>query len=414
MFCPECGKNNADELEKCAYCGAALEDNSTGAIPVGTYAKKGLDWIKNTALPFVLKYKKIGIPIAVIVVLLIGFYAVGSVFSDPQRIVSQYVDGVKNEDWNSVYNLLDLEENDFISVDHFITYCETNTNNYSDITSYNITEQMPERTNEELIKSYIISYVTSGATYENSFELKLVKQEHKSWLFYPTYKISTQNMLGECSILTYPNSNVSIDGTEITSNHTDDNGYAIYTVSSVFQGEHTLKISHELFEDYEDTLYISDSPETVNVDSLRLKEGVSAEISSLTQSNFKLMCEGAIAGKEFKNLGISYTKDDDKLERLIEQYENFSERIKREDGTGLKNITLSNFSDKSTQSSMNRSMTYCSYMNFDYTYTYTYKSGDEVKEESSQHERDGYISITYSYENDGWVMSSIDNYSIYY
>ena len=301
-----------------------------------------------------------------------------------------------------------------LSVILTVKYCETNTNNYSNITSYNITEQMPERTNEELIKSYIISYVTSGATFENSFELKLVKQEEKSWLFYPTYKISTQNMLGECSILTYPNSNVSIDGTEITSNHTDDNGYAIYTVSSVFQGEHTLKISHELFEDYEDTLYISDSPETVNVDSIRLKEDVLEEIASLTQSNFKLMCEGAIAGKEFKNLGIACTKDDDNLERLIEQYENFSKRIKREDGTGLKNITLSNFSNKSTQSSMNRSMTYRSYMNFNYTYTYTYKSGDEVKEELSQRERNGYISITYSYENDGWVMSSIDNYSIYY
>ncbi len=415
MFCPECGKNNADELEKCAYCGTVLEDNAKGGnIPISEYAKKGVGWIKTTALPFVLKYKKIGIPLVLIVILLIGFYSVGSIFSDPQRIVSQYVEGVKDENWNGVYGLLDLEENDFINAEQFVTYCETNSNNYSDITNYTISEQITNRADDELIKSYIVSYVTSGATYENSFEIRLVKQDRNSWLFYPTYKISTQNMLGECFVYTYPDATVSIDNVEIVSNSIDDSGYAVYNVSSVFQGEHTLKISHKLFADYEDTLYISDSPETVTVDSLKLKDEVSAEIAALTQSNFKTMCDGAIAGKEFKNLEIPHTKDDDKLERLLEQYENFSERIKREDGTGLKTITLSNFSDKSSQSSVNRTMTYRSYMNFDYTYTYTYKSGDEIKEETSPYERDGYISITYSYENDGWVISSIDNYSIYY
>jgi len=414
MFCPECGKSNSDELEKCAYCGAELVDNTAGGVPVGDYAKKGLNWFKKTALPFVLKYKKIGIPIIVIAALGVGFYAAGSVLSDPQRIVSKYVDGVKNEDWAGVYSLLDLEENDFIGVDNFTKYCETNANNYSEITSYNIIEQMPDRTKEELIKSYIVSYVTSGASSEDSFELKLVKQEGKSWLFYPTYKISTQNMLGECSVLTYPNATVSIDGIDITSTGIDDSGYATYYVSSVFQGEHTLKISHELFEDYEDTLYISDYPETVNLDTLKLKENVSTELASLTQSNFKTMCEGAIAGKEFENLGITCTKDDDKLDSLIEQYEYFSERIKREDGTGIKNITLSDFSDNSSQKSVNRTMTYRCYVTFDYTYTYTYKYGEEVMEVSPEYERDGYVSITYTYEDGKWVMSSFDNYSLYY
>lgn len=417
MFCPECGKQNADEAEKCAYCGAALEDNAGGRVSVGEYAKKGIGWIKTTALPFLSKHKKIGIPAALIVVLLIAFYAVGSVLSNPQRIVSQYVEGVKSGNWNSVYKLLDLTENDFVNEDQFAAYCKTNDNNYSDITSYNIHEQnvntqMGVGADKGLIKTYVVSYVTSGATAENSFELKLVKQDGKTWLFYPKYKVSTQNMLAECTILTYPDSKVSLDGKELVSGKADENGFAVYKAAAVFKGEHSLKITHKLFESYEDKLNVSDSLQPLTVDSLKLKKDVTAELSSLTQSNFKLICEGAIAGKQFKDLGITFTKDSTKSEKLIEQYKNFAERIKKEDGSGLTSITLSDFSDKSNQSSMNNSMTYRCYLNFNYTYTSMYRY-DEA-EETSQGDGDGYVSVTYVYENDGWAMASIDNYSIYY
>lgn len=419
MFCPECGSNNPEGLTNCSCCGAPLEDNQPTKKNWNDYLYSFKSFFKNIALPFVKKRKKIIIPVAGVAILAIVFFKIGSSVSSPDYIVDKYVKSLISSNWSEVYQVLDLEENDFINYDQFVTYQENSDIDYSKIKNYKITEQGGM---VDLIQPYTVSYVTSGASSERSFTVKLIEQNKKSWLFYPSYKVATDDMLGSFSITTIKGTSAKIDNIDLTEyQKQNDSGYMTFTIPSLFKGLHTIELMHPLCDNYETQIYVDNSTNTSNeygntIIPLSLKQEEISSLASKTEEILKTICNGILANKDFGSISLKCTTDKSHAYEIEEFYSDFASYLKKENGMGLKEITFYSFTDNSEQTIFDVNQTYRCTLNFSYDYIKLDKSWfeDEVTEVSSDERSNGSITITYIYENEDWVISSIDNCRLYY
>ena len=426
MFCPECGSKNPEGLTNCSCCGALLEDNQPTRKNLNEYLSSLKSFLKNRVMPFIKKRKIIIIPLVGVVILAIVFLRIGSAVTSPEHIVDKYVKSLISSDWSSAYQFLDLEENDFVNYEQFVTYQENNTFDCSDIKNYKVIEQDGYKVTEQdgmvdLVRTYEVLYVTSGASSENSFTIKLIEQDEKSWLFYPSYKIATDDMLGTFFITTVIGTSAKIDDIDITGyQEQNDSGYTVFTIPSLFKGSHTLELMHPLCEDYETQIYVENSTNTSNeygdtIIPLCLKQEEIASLASKTEETLKTICNGILSSKDFDSLSIECTSDRSNVNEIKNFYSDLTSYLKNENGTGLKEIKFYSFTDNSQQTIFDDTQTYRCTVNFKYDYTKLEKNwyDDEISESSAEG-RTGRITITYVYENDNWVVSSIDDYRLYY
>lgn len=436
MFCPECGKNNQEGLANCAYCGALLEDNQ----PVVNNNASFQSVVTEKILPFIKKYKIIAISIPCVIIIIIAFFVIGSSINSPEHVAKEYVKNLISSNWSDAYKSLDLQETDLVNYDQFVTYQENNGFNYSEIKNYTVTEDIKysniltdskknifgkdakennDTDSNNLIKTYIVSYVTSGASSEKTFKVNLLEQAEKTWLFYPTYKVSTEDMLGSYSIQTIEGATVAVDNINLTqSKETNDSELVTYNIPSAFLGTHLLVISHPQCENYETTIDLHSNDNYLTVDSLEIKKDVTQSLSSITEKTFRTLCNSALAKDESYTLNIKESSQASESSTVKGVYDKLASSWKQDDGTGLKSITLNDFTDNSSQKELNRNLTYKCSMNFTYDYVRLYKSwgSKKIVEQSSSYSRTGYVTIKYVYDSvaSEWLLDSVDNYSIYY
>ena len=429
MFCPECGKNNQEKATYCEYCGVALGDDSQEGMGVAAYVSSLKLLLKEKIVPGVKKHRLAIIPILTILLVVIIFCAIGSSVSSPEYIAKKYVKNLITENWDAAYRALDLAESDLISYEQFVAYQEQNTFDYSTIMNYRIEEYRDSYVGSEtndLVKTYIISYVTSGASSERSFSLNLVKQNKNTWLFYPSYKVSTEEMLGGYSIQALKGSDVFVDGVQLSvsseSPEEIDGGLTTYEIPVAFLGAHTVSVSHPQCKDYETTIYVRSYHDNLTIDSLELKDEIIDYLTSETEKFFIALCNDAVDGKS----SLSYSSDIIKSYMTTDDGNNIlvslSSYFNKSDGTGIKSITFKSFEKDSNQTLLNRYMTYLCRLNFTYDYVELSKSwgSDEIFEQPSTYSHDGYVMVTYVCDGSleeselSWQLSSIDNFNIYY
>ena len=371
------------------------------------------------------KHKFVAIPIVGLIAIVITFNVVLSSIYDPENIVDKYVKGMKSSNWSAVYDTLDLDENDFINYDSFIKYAETWNNNLSEIKNYKIIDQDTRLSglnstynsdNHSLIKTYTVNYVTQGTSESSSFTVKLIEQDKKAWLLYPSYKISTDGMISYGSISVLKGSSVAIDGIELTNSVASTNeSLATYRTPYMFYGKHTVSVSHPQCESYEAEILIDDSYNDITIDSLEIKDDIIKKLSNETEDLFKSMCNAAIDGKKFDSLDfINISSDKTDIDSIKEKYSSLTKKVKNSDGSGLKSISFKEFEDESSQSMLNSDIEYSCRLDFDFDYIELYK--DRYKNEISERKSSGsgYINVTYRLIDDEWVLYTINNFNLNY
>lgn len=250
----------------------------------------------------------------------------------------------------------------------------------------------------------------------------LIEQDKKSWLFYPSYKVATNDMIGSFSITTIIGASAKIDNIDLTeSQNQNDSGYMTFTIPSLFKGSHTIKLVHPLCDEYETQIYVDNNTNTNNnygntIIPFNLKQNEINSLATKTEETLKTICNGILDNKKFDSLSLECTSDRSSAYEIEEFYSDLASYLKKENGTGLKEITFYSFTDNSEQTIFDASQTYRCTLNFSYDYVKLNKSwfDDEITEESSDKRSNGSITITYVYENEDWMISSIDNYRLYY
>lgn len=418
------------------------------AAPMAPAPKKGFDFnqitgqatniFKNTILPFVMKWKIPLIAGAAVLVLVVGFLGIGAAQSNPKNIVENYFEGLIDGDYGQVYDTLAVTESDFVNKEKFIAFQEQNTDKYSDITKYEIQsykeklkeeyekyaeiygddyedrfEAAMEELENQMVEAYVITYVTNTSSSEKTMTVTLAEQSEKSWLFFTKYRVSTEGLIGSHTIKTRKDAVVTVDGSAVTNIAKTDGDTVEFKIDAIFEGEHELKITHPACDEYTDTISVG-SGTTTYATNLTISKATKEAIFKTSQESIKKLANGAKDGKSFDSLGIACTKDEKKLAELKDNYSDLTEYFRKSDGTGLKSITYTSFSDSSYQDTIGTGSSYSCYVSTNYDYTSARKSyfNDSITQNTSSYS--GRFTMKYDFVDGEWVLAGFTYFNYYY
>lgn len=446
MFCPECGKSNPDGLKNCQYCNAELIDNSAERMQspaFDTYVSKVKNVDYKSVAEKIKTKKKIIIPVAVVLVLVVGFVVLGSIFSSPERLVKSYFESYMQQDYAKMYSYLDVKEDEFINKEAFQKYMKTSTElDASRISNYTVnpvgmntgskSESKPQgwvieetkksdksSSDNKLSKEYEITYLLDGDGTEYKKIVSLVKQSGKSWLFFDKYKIALKDSVQNDYIIRVPKGiSLSIDGISLQGTAvTEKPNLYEYKINSIFLGEHTYSVSGDFINGFEQLFYVyengtdseSEYARTDNygydlsIEKFELKKETVDSLTKNSQTVVNNIYQGVISGKKANELGIQVTKS--YTESFNNMYNTIVSRKKHENGTGLKSISFSDFKTQDSQFRTNNGFEYEMDIDFNVKSTQTYMSLDSLEE--SDYEGTGSAYITYRFEDNAWKISEL-------
>ena len=435
MFCPECGKNNPEGLKNCQYCNAELIDNSAERLS-GTTVSGYVEKIKNAdyrgAVQTLKSKKKMIIPIAVVIFLLIVFFILGSIMSSPERLIKKYFDSYIEQDFAKMYSCLAVSEDPFINEAAFQKYIETSTQiDVSRVSNYTVDKSKKivppwekDPSANKLLKEYEITYLLDGDSRKYSQTIYLSKQSGKSWLFFDKYKVALEDAIyNNYTIRTPVGVTLEVDGIPLDGSvDKEDQNWLEYQINAIFLGEHTYKVSGDIINGYEQPFFISTSGTDtgygystygdcdLSIEDFTLNNETLDSLTQNVQTTVNTIYQGAIAGKAVNDLGIQVTED---YSDFSSMYNRIVSNAKRDDGSGLKSISFSNFQKEDASLDVEDGFEYEVEMKFNTTYVSTYKIGDTFEESSPSTPRNSKAKVTYRFEDNTWKIASIYLYSVY-
>jgi len=403
VFCPKCGANNESGVAFCASCGMALVDNQAKKIvitpdSVQKAAKKLPKQIKG--IPKIVK--GLFVVVMVLAALAIAFFMVGSSVTDPQNVAKGYFEAFANNDWGKMYSYLSFEKSEFINKDSFIKVM-TERIKIPGVTNYKITENTNRR-ESDLTKTYNVAFLIQGASNEQSDNITLLKKSEKKWFFYDDWSVSIDGLVAyNCKITVPVDSIVYLDDKAL---QTDPTGVAY--LPPIFIGQHELRVEHPLCAEYAEKISINGSSNH-NI-TLKLSDSVKSDIAKKTEDVYKEIISFTLERNREGTLNIPCTTNMEWLKEMNTEYLNFAKKIRKEDGTGYKSITLTNFEDVSFQENYSANGLYTCDMQIEYDYVTISKNWytEELTESPSSYPRNTSIRLTYIYENNDWVLCSFD------
>ena len=421
MFCGKCGTNNEDGIRFCASCGEELVDNqpiqqtiSLNSVVAG--AKQLPAKIK--ALPKLIK--QLSVAALGIIVLIVLFSAIGSAVTNPQNIAKGYFEAKTNGDWNKMYSYLSLDNSDFINKNNFMKLMENEAK--IEIVNFEISEGSSgssysgTSSDSDLLKTYVIKYLVKGSSSTQTETITLVKKSGKKLLFYNDYNVNIDNLtLSNYQVSVPKGSTVYIDDIKLTQTVTAsgndyyDSDSDTFVISKIFSGQHDLKVEHPVCADYTEKIQIGSSGSSYSVSKMILNDSVKTDLAKKTEEAYKQIISAALTGKGFDAINLVCTYDSEQLDDIKNSYDGLLSKIKNEDGTGYKSITVTKFTENSSQKELNSSGTYSCELKIEYDYVTISKDwySDELTETPSSYPRNSSIRFTYVYENNAWVLQGL-------
>ena len=420
MFCQNCGAKNEDAAVFCESCGSKLGDN-TGAEPSAPAYDYGAPAPAPRARkPMSLARKLILLAAGLAVVAGIVLYTVGSRLSKPENLVKNYFDSYMAYDWDKTYDYLDIPSGEFTTKDMYIKVLEGLYSEKPEISNMVIKPPSGSDT-DGLVTKYTVEYTVKGQTSPATFDVNLVKQKNKNWLFFDRYKVFADGkiMKTDYRVVVPCDAKLYLDGLEADRSYVQNNDgeYADYIFPNIFCGRHEIKLTAPYAKDYETSPVIhellSDTQKETRIDieDLEITDAAFTELSKKAEELLKAIYASAVAGKGFETLPSYFTKEIHGAEACEAEYETILKRAKNENGTGLKSIAFSGFTVANENRSLSSMVSYKLKARFKYTYTALQKdwwSGNIVEYTPDAPRDSGSITMNFTYEDGKWVVSSLD------
>lgn len=321
MFCKNCGKENISGDDTCEFCGfefsksVFVENISTNSTVHKIKSNKRL----KTSL----------ISIALVFVALFAFYKIGTELTKPERVIKKYISALVNSDYETIYDTLDIGDDELLSKDIFLSSFDKSENaDNIEITSINITtatdddmyskdEPLP---NSKVDLVYKVIYTTQIER-ESKTEIINMTKTGKSLLFFNKYKIHPNKYITtNFSIDAPPSAEVILDGIELDETFFSED-IKRFIVPKVFFGTHTVTIKSEYTEDYEEEFEISQNltlwPELI------LKSDLSNKMIEKTENTLRTLFNGMVSNKSFEEIKTELDFIESQTEKIEENYSSF-------------------------------------------------------------------------------------------
>ncbi|MCI8639552.1 MAG: hypothetical protein HFG41_10555 [Coprococcus sp.] len=309
MFCPECGTINDDNAAFCCNCGTKLQN--PGPAPIATPSpliKK--EKKEREPLEPIMRFALIEAAVAVCcIALFVIFY---NIWFSPKHAVEKYTEAVQEQDWNQVYNLLLIDQEDtFLTKEAFLTYCSI----------YEDSMELDRDVDSITKKSGGFSKQTFRVRYdygEYTDKVNLtVKRSGLSW------KIEDDSYIVKDYQIAVPaGTEVSLDKIPvagIVEPKQEEDGRDVYKFTRVFGYTHYIEVSGE---DIETTQQLVDNyGETPTYIDTQISQKKLEEISKQSVQDLKEILEGAALGKSFTDVPVLKEMSEIQKEDAIDSYE---------------------------------------------------------------------------------------------
>ena len=276
MFCPKCGTKNEDGTKFCSACGANLTEEvvqetienpeatqtaeASVAQPVPS-VQQPVPPVQQPVQPQygqpmpkkpINKFMIATIVEAVVLIIAIAcFFAVGKKTYGIEQTAENFFLSYMNGNWDECYEQLDVNDSTFISKEKFI---EANAN--VGAIEYNAYEVEEEYSNK-LQASVRVSYSLKSSGAEQYMYITLNKQKSKKFLFFNTWKATTDAIVANDVYVYVPTGSVAtIDGIELAPFLDSSDEYEdTYIIPQIFAGNHHVVVSNGDFS-YENDYYV--------------------------------------------------------------------------------------------------------------------------------------------------------------
>ena len=314
MFCPECGKKNADEAQFCEFCGAKIADESKIILP------------KKPRKPMNKKTKIILIVVAILVLVLGGGGLILSNNFKPSKIATEYFDAVVNNDTDKIYDYINVPDSEFTTKEIFKKVVETED---TDVVNYQMVSE--EKSSDGLSAQVTFSYTLEGRQSPLTQTIYLVKDKKNKFLIFDNWKISDGSSLVEedYQIRTFKDATLKLEGVTVDKKYKeeddDDSDYDTYVIPALFKGEYDAQITLKNGLTTESTLNVGGYSSSLN--TLKLSDKDEKSLEDTIKEDVKKLYDSAIDNKSFSDIKKDFEYKDSDLSDLEDAYGSFVKSI---------------------------------------------------------------------------------------
>lgn len=414
MFCQECGAKNEDDSIYCQECGTKLDKSTSIRIPEIQNLQQGYDQpqiIPVTPKKSVSRRIKLLIGIFVLFGLVIaGTFSYANYIYSPGKEAERYFLNIMNGKWDAAYDEFDIKESQFISKKYFLQSKEK-----QDAVAYNTYKiGRPNYDSEAFSADVTISYRIKGDNENSELTVHLNKQKRKNFLFFNSWKVDPATHIQKDFFIQVPNNSfVTFDGTILDSkyNSGQDDYYTYYEIPALFQGEYDIKVSQENMDTVEAKVSTYDGE--YYLDQMYLNEEAQSAILASAQEALQAFYTAGLSRQDFSAVADYFSEDPTAREEAQTHYYNFMSKLMNDDGEGMTQIDLNNFTGSINYSVEDGLLNVSVVLNYNYTVTYNYLDWWSNLS-SSFSSYNGSNSFVYIYENGKWVIKSSDYDVVFY
>ena len=406
MFCGECGTKNKKGAQFCENCGAKME---TPKKEVFVKEKKPMTK-KNKIITGI-----VGL-VAMIVIALCIF--LGSLTS-PKNIAEKVFNATVNYDFDTIYKYLNVEDSEFTSKEMFN---KVMTSNYDIedkpvIVNYSVGE--PVISDDKMSATVTITYMMKDKDKSDTFDVKLVKDKNKKWLFFDNWLVNTKgiDVAKNYKIEVAKGSTISVEGIDLSSNYLNseesNENYDVYVIPSIFEARYEVNITLPIGLQVTSKMNVYDNGSYKYRMSLNdLTNEVKDNLISISKSSLQTLYDGVKEQKSFDDIKSNFEYENGDLTTLKSDYENLVNSI----GTSIKLTTITFKEIKISDVNITSENKLKLYLKVSYDYSVSYESSGETKTHDSNDY--DYLYLTFDYVNGNYKLvdtsSLITYFSKYY
>ena len=387
MFCPKCGKKNADNARFCEFCGTEIKTEEKIILPRERKIK-------------ISKKQIIIISIVFFIIIIFGilYFVLGKTFS-PSKVAKDYFLAVMNNDEGKIYDFINIPKNEFTSEEMFEKVNDDE--NDLDLVNYEVINE--EVSSDGLSAQVKISYTLEGRQMADTATIYLIKDKKNKFLIFPNWKISDGSSLvcEDYEIEIFKGASLKLEGVEVSKKYLkeEDDTYK-YVIPAIFKGDYDVEITLKNGLVMNGKVNIGNS--SFKVDDLNLNDKDIDELKSVIEKKINNLYEAAINSKKFDDIKKDYEYKDSDLSDLEEAYNKFVLFI---NNSGLREYKLKEFEIDKIDVTDEGYLYITVKADYDYKVK-AYLSDDELSKDASDT-----IYLTFDYKDDFKLIdfSSLDS-----